>query len=109
MARLAVAQRVRWTDEDDEIATELALKYRLVSSYTSLILVMEPAGQKAEGLPILLTVPQMLAIECGGLRDWDDQDNISEKYLLFCRSDDNYENCLYNLERRKQKKKRGVA
>lgn len=61
LARLAAARRIR-TITDDKAATELALRYQLVTENTNLFMVAERAADdKAEGLPESHNVKHMLA------------------------------------------------
>ena len=63
LARLAAARRMR-TITDDKAATELALRYQLVTENTNLFMVAERAADdKAEGLPESHNIKHMLA--CG--------------------------------------------
>ncbi|MDR2142111.1 MAG: VIT and VWA domain-containing protein [Deltaproteobacteria bacterium] len=59
LARLAGARRLQ-TARNEEVAGQLALKYRLVSPRTSMILVLARDEDKAKQLPILHQVPQMV-------------------------------------------------
>jgi Ca-activated chloride channel family protein len=65
LARLAGAARLK-SAADPATAAELALRYRLVSPHTSLILVDERKGRGAGGLPVLQTIPQMMPAMYGG-------------------------------------------
>jgi Ca-activated chloride channel family protein len=57
--RLAAARRLTQLQEAD--ASQLAVKYQLVSPYTSLVVVAErEAHEKAQQLPAVVPVPQML-------------------------------------------------
>jgi Ca-activated chloride channel family protein len=69
VARLYGARQVEAAEQDGdaELATELAVKYQLVSSETSYIIVHErSANERANVLPQLRTVDQMLAAGWGG-------------------------------------------
>lgn len=66
LPRLVAARRMQ-AATDPEVAQSLALRYRLVSEHTHYLVVAERAeGQRAEGLPALAAVPQMLAAGWGG-------------------------------------------
>jgi Ca-activated chloride channel family protein len=61
LARLAAARRLR-TITDDKAATDLALRYQLVTENTNLFMVVERAADdKAEGLPESHNIKHMLA------------------------------------------------
>lgn len=65
LARMAAARRLGTLDE--KAACTLAVKYQLVSPWTSLVLVAERAeGKKASTLPDTVAVPHMLAAGWGG-------------------------------------------
>jgi len=65
VARLAIHEAL--ADESEADATELALKYQLVSPYTNYLVVAARAeGEKALGLPVLRKTPHMLAAGWGG-------------------------------------------
>jgi Ca-activated chloride channel family protein len=66
IARLGGAKQMLHTDTPED-ALDLALKYQLVSGHSNLFLVHVREGEKAEGLPSLQHVPQMLAAGWGGL------------------------------------------
>lgn len=66
LPRLIAARRLAEM-RDVEAARALAVSYRLVSEYTHYLVVAERAeGERAEGLPDLAVVPQMLAAGWGG-------------------------------------------
>ncbi len=70
LPRLAAQARLATLDEEQ--ARELAVGYQLISPHTSLVLVHErEADQKAEGVPALRKVPQVLAAGWGGLGSVD--------------------------------------
>lgn len=61
LTRLAAARRMAATD-DDEAATALALRYQLVSAWTHFLVVhLRAETEKAEDLPTIVRVPQVLA------------------------------------------------
>ncbi|MDR2142340.1 MAG: VIT and VWA domain-containing protein [Deltaproteobacteria bacterium] len=60
LARLAGARRLQMA-KSEKVARQLALKYRLVSPHTSMILVLERDADKADQLPTIHKVPQMVA------------------------------------------------
>lgn len=64
LPRLAAARRLNLVDE--ATARSLALHYQLVSRWTNCLVVAERA-EKVEDLPLLATVPQMLAAGWGGV------------------------------------------
>ena len=68
LPRVAIAQRLEQLVLQDKVqAEELAVQYQLLTSYTNyLILDIKQADQKAEDLPNLVQVPQMLAAGWGG-------------------------------------------
>jgi len=66
LRRLGGRQRLEMADGQE--ALNLAMKYQLVSSQSSLFLIqVREAGEKAQGLPKLRQVEQMLAAGYGGL------------------------------------------
>ena len=66
LARMAAASRLDTLPKAEQLA--LALRYSLLTSRTSFIVVHERAlGEKAEGMPALRKVPQMVAAGWGGL------------------------------------------
>ena len=61
--RIAAANRLKAVDETE--ARRLALDYQLLSRWTNFLVIAERAD-KAEALPVLHQVPQMLAADWGG-------------------------------------------
>lgn len=62
--RIAAARHMQWASED--VGLQLALEYQLLSRWTNFLVVAKRAD-KAEDLPILNQVPQMLAAGWGGI------------------------------------------
>ena len=61
LARIAAAQRLP-AIEDDAAATDLAIRYQLLSEWTDYLVVhVRAQADKADDLPALVKVPQMLA------------------------------------------------
>jgi Ca-activated chloride channel family protein len=70
LARVAAAQRLPHVTDDERLA--LALHYRLLTDRTSFVVVDERmAHEKAKGMPVLATVPQMHAAGWHGLGSVD--------------------------------------
>jgi Ca-activated chloride channel homolog len=68
LARLAAARRLREEEMEEEKATELAVRYQLVTPHTCLLVVAQrEEGEKPEDLPVLRQVPHMLAAGWGGM------------------------------------------
>ena len=62
MARLGASRRMVAMDDEDEAGFTLALRYQLLSRWTNCIVTHVRAdGEKAEGLPKIVRVPQVLA------------------------------------------------
>ncbi len=89
VARLAGAKRMAQA-EDKKESLDLALKYQLVSQQTNLLLVhVREAEDKAEGLPQLQQVENMMAAGWGGYGTVSNSDLIVRSNLssiLFCMS-----------------------
>jgi len=67
LSRLAVAQKLREEEVDQQEAIVLAVRYQLVTSHTAMLVVVKRAeGEKSEALPELRQVPNMLAAGWGG-------------------------------------------
>ncbi len=65
LARVAAARRLSGLER--EAAAALAERYQLVSDYTSCVAVADrDAAHRATGMPVLRTVPQMMAAGWGG-------------------------------------------
>jgi Ca-activated chloride channel homolog len=63
--RLAIHEAL--ADENEADAAQLALQYQLVSPYTNyLVVAVRAKGEKAQDLPVLRKMPQMLAAGWGG-------------------------------------------
>jgi Ca-activated chloride channel family protein len=74
LSRLAAARRLR-TITDDQAATDLALRYQLVTENTNLFMVAERAADdKAEGLPQSHNIKHMLA------RGWGNSDAMVSNF-----------------------------
>jgi Ca-activated chloride channel family protein len=62
-----IAAHARLAELPSAQATELAVEYQLVTEHTSCVLVhVRETGEKAEGVPVLRKVPQVLAAGWGG-------------------------------------------
>lgn len=84
LVRLFGARRVAAAERagDHAAATELAVKYQLVSDQTNYLVVLQRAdAEKAINLPELKTVPQMMAAGWGGTSSVQD---TSVKVRKFC-------------------------
>lgn len=65
LARLAIASSLN--DQEEAIATDLAIRYQLVSPYTNVLVVDEREEEyQAKTLPVLRKVSQMMAAGWGG-------------------------------------------
>jgi Ca-activated chloride channel family protein len=63
-----IAAHARLAELPSAQATELAVEYQLVTEHTSCVLVhVRETGEKAEGVPVLRKVPQVLAAGWGGM------------------------------------------
>ncbi|MHB9030287.1 MAG: VIT and vWA domain-containing protein [Candidatus Latescibacterota bacterium] len=97
------------TMSNTKVAAELACRYRIISKYTSYIVVHLRAEDKAEGLPELRRVPNMLAAGWGGIGKtmiaFQSAPKPSDQ-IYFClvsdyhrvsRNRDDYESVIYEL------------
>ena len=89
LARIAAAKMLRSLD-DAQAGAELACRYQLMSAWTNCLVVdVREEREKAEDLPALRKVPQMLSAGWGGKRyghgfhdawsDWRSLSKISQR------------------------------
>jgi len=79
--RIAAARRLNEVPESD--ARGLAVLYQLLSPWTNFLVIAERA-EKAEELPELQKVPQMLAAGWGGVGEMDVICNTSQSRVFYC-------------------------
>jgi Ca-activated chloride channel family protein len=85
LARVAAHTLLQTLDDDE--AADLAVRYQLVTEYTSCVLVFDrDEGQKAEDIPALRKVPQVLAAGWGAMGTVSSCDMLMEPSLMSRRS-----------------------
>ena len=85
LARLGAARRLVVMDDQAQ-ATALAIRYQLISEYTNYLVVhVRDAVDKADGLPDLIKVPQVLAAGWHGIGTVYDRAEPSSSVQFLCR------------------------